>query len=120
MDELIKTIELARKLFPSMGEVSCETDPQVMANPDIIYLKGLVDRMSVGVQSFDDNILKMIERDKFGTGEEVYENILKAKEIFPICNVDMIFGFRGQTDEIVCSDMEKVVALSPRQITTYP
>ena len=30
-DELIKTIELARTLFPSMKEVSCETDPAHLA-----------------------------------------------------------------------------------------
>lgn len=120
MDELVKTLELARKLFPAIKEVSCETDPQAMAHPELHLLKGLVDRMSVGVQSFDDNILKMIERDKFGTGKEVFENIQKAQEMFPICNVDMIFGFRGQTDEILHSDMNKVVQLSPRQITTYP
>ena len=120
MDELVKTIELARKLFPSLKEVSCETDPQAMGDPAILQLKGLVDRMSIGVQSFNDDILKMTERDKFGTGEQVYEYIQKAQENFPICNVDMIFGFRGQTDEILQADMDKVRALSPRQITTYP
>ena len=65
-------------------------------------------------------ILKMTERDKFGTGQEVFENIAKAQELFPICNVDMIFGFRGQTDEILHRDLETLLKLSPRQITTYP
>ncbi len=120
MDELVKTIELARNLFPSIKEVSCETDPQVMGDPDIKLLSGLVDRMSIGVQSFDDGILKMTERDKFGTGEQVFENIQKAQELFPICNVDMIFGFHGQTNEVLRSDLEKLLRLSPRQITTYP
>ena len=62
----------------------------------------------------------MTERDKFGTGQEVFENIAKAQELFPICNVDMIFGFRGQTDEILHRDLETLLKLSPRQITTYP
>ncbi len=120
MDELVRTIELARELFPNMKEVSCETDPQAMGDPSIKLLKGLVDRMSIGVQSFDDGILKMTERDKFGTGQEVFDNIMKAQEIFPICNVDLIFGFRGQTDEVLREDMRKILELSPRQITTYP
>lgn len=120
MDELVKTIELARKLFPSMKEVSCETDPQAMGDPSIKLLKGLVDRMSIGVQSFNDDILRMTERDKFGTAEQVFEYIAKAKEDFPICNVDMMFGFRGQTDEILQHDMDTVLKLRPRQITTYP
>ena len=118
MDELAKTLELAKKLFPSIKEVSVETDPQIMGDPQIHMLEGLVDRMSIGVQSFDDGILKMTERDKFGTGQEVFENIAKAQELFPICNVDMIFGFRGQTDEILHRDLETLLKLSPRQITT--
>lgn len=120
MDELAKTLEMAKKLFPSIKEISVETDPQIMGDPQIGLLKGLVDRMSIGVQSFNDDILKMTERDKFGTGQEVFENIAKAQELFPICNVDMIFGFHGQTDEILRNDLETLLKLSPRQITTYP
>lgn len=120
-DELIKTIELARKLFPSMKEVSCETDPAHLATESFRNLKGLVDRMSVGVQSFDDNILKMIDRyEKFGSGEQIFERIQAAQELFPIMNVDMIFGFRGQTEEILQRDVDLLMKLNPRQITTYP
>lgn len=120
-DELIKTIELARKLFPSMKEVSCETDPAHLATESFKHLKGLVDRMSVGVQSFDDNILKMIDRyEKFGSGEQIFERIQAAQELFPIMNVDMIFGFRGQTEEILQRDVDLLMKLNPRQITTYP
>lgn len=32
-DELVKTLELAKKLFPSIKEISCETDPQVIMTP---------------------------------------------------------------------------------------
>ena len=120
-DELIKTIELARTLFPSMKEVSCETDPAHLATESFKNLKGLVDRMSVGVQSFDDNILKMIDRyEKFGSGEQIFERIQAAQELFPIMNVDMIFGFRGQSEEILQRDVDLLMKLNPRQITTYP
>ena len=120
-DELIKTIELARKLFPSMKEVSCETDPAHLANPSFKDLKGLVDRMSIGVQSFDDNILRMTERfEKFGSGAQIFERIQAAQELFPIINVDMIFGFRGQTEKVLQRDVDLLMKLNPRQITTYP
>ena len=99
-DELIQTIELARKLFPSMREVSCETDPAHLATESFRNLKGLVDRMSVGVQ--------------------IFERIQAAQELFPIMNVDMIFGFRGQTEEILQRDVDLLMKLNPRQITTYP
>ncbi len=120
-DELIRTIEHARTLFPGIKEVSCETDPLQIATPTFRNLKGLVDRMSIGVQSFNDDILKMTERyDKFGSGALIYERLQEALELFPTTNVDMIFGFRGQDFEMLQRDMDLLVELNPRQITTYP
>lgn len=120
-DELIRTIEHARTLFPGIKEVSCETDPLQIATPTFRNLKGLVDRMSIGVQSFNDDILKMTERyDKFGSGALIYARLQEALELFPTTNVDMIFGFRGQDLEMLQRDMDLLVELNPRQITTYP
>jgi len=120
-DELVRTIEHARKLFPSIREVSCETDPSHLATPAFRQLKGLVDRMSIGVQSFNDDILRMTDRlERFGNGAQTIERIRAAQELFPICNIDLIFGFRGQTDEILQQDLETTLSLAPRQITTYP
>ena len=120
-DDLIRTIEHARTLFPGIKEVSCETDPLQIATPTFRNLKGLVDRMSIGVQSFNDDILKMTERyDKFGSGALIYERLQEALELFPTTNVDMIFGFRGQDLEMLQRDMDLLVELNPRQITTYP
>ncbi len=120
-DELIRTIEHARTLFPGIKEVSCETDPLQISTPTFRNLKGLVDRMSIGVQSFNDDILKMTERyDKFGSGALIYERLQEALELFPTTNVDMIFGFRGQDLEMLQRDMDLLVELNPRQITTYP
>ena len=120
-DELIRTIEHARTLFPGIKEVSCETDPLQIATPTFRNLTGRVDRMSIGVQSFNDDILKMTERyDKFGSGALIYERLQEALELFPTTNVDMIFGFRGQNLEMLQRDMDLLVELNPRQITTYP
>lgn len=120
-DELIKTLELAKKLFPSMKEISCETDPQVITTPQFKNLQGLVDRMSIGVQSFNDDILKLSDRyEKFGSGEQIFERLQYAQELFPIINIDMMFGFRGQSLDVLHDDMEKVFQLNPRQTTTYP
>ncbi|MGL4474427.1 MAG: coproporphyrinogen III oxidase family protein [Shewanella sp.] len=120
-DELARTIEHARKLFPSIKEVSCESDPVHLDSPGFKDLKGLVDRMSIGVQSFDDGILKMTDRlEKFGTGQQTFDKIMAAKELFPIINVDLIFGFRGQTEAVIQHDLDMAKRLDPRQITTYP
>ena len=120
-DELIKTLEHAKKLFPSIKEISCETDPQVITTPQFRNLQGIVDRMSIGVQSFNDDILKLSDRyEKFGSGEQIFERLQYAQELFPVCNIDMMLGFRGQSLDVLHDDMEKIVKLNPRQTTTYP
>ncbi|TKB56171.1 coproporphyrinogen III oxidase family protein [Ferrimonas aestuarii] len=120
-DELARTIEHARKLFPSIKQVSCESDPLHLTSGEFMQLHGLVDRLSVGVQSFDRDILARTDRlEKFGEPEVIFEKLARAKENFPILSVDMIFGFHGQTEEVLRKDMETLVKLSPTQITTYP
>ncbi len=57
VDELVKTIDFAKGLF-SITEVSSETNPNHLTKEILTQLQGRVDRLSVGVQSFDDNLLK--------------------------------------------------------------
>ncbi|MBQ1362670.1 MAG: radical SAM protein, partial [Oscillospiraceae bacterium] len=72
-DELAETITLAKSLF-SIRDVSAETNPNHL-NPAVLDpLRGLVDRMSVGVQSFDDGLLRrMCRYEKYGSGAEILE-----------------------------------------------
>lgn len=119
-DELCKTLDLAKSLF-SIKEVSCESDPNHLQKETLEFFKGRVDRLSVGVQSFDDGILRKIGRyEKFGSGEETYKKLENARGILPILNVDLIFNFPNQTQEMLTKDLERIKALKPNQLTTYP
>lgn len=119
-DELCKTLELAKNLF-NVKEVSCESDPNHLQKETLESFKGLVDRLSVGVQSFDDGILRKIGRyEKFGSGEQVYDKLSRAIGILPILNVDLIFNFPNQTLEMLKRDLELIKSLMPNQFTTYP
>ncbi|MPY22651.1 coproporphyrinogen III oxidase family protein [Shewanella psychropiezotolerans] len=119
-DELIKTIELIKSLT-TIREVSCESDPIYFKEGHPELLKGLVDRMSIGVQSFDDAILKITGRfEKFGSGLQQAEYVSRAIELFPTVNVDMMYGFKMQTADSVHADLLQTMALNPDQITTYP
>ena len=67
-------------------------------------------RLSVGVQSFDDGLLKQMDRyDKYGSGAEILERIGEASPYFTSLNVDMIFNFPAQTEDILINDIERVV-----------
>ncbi|MDT8438652.1 MAG: coproporphyrinogen III oxidase family protein [Wenzhouxiangellaceae bacterium] len=119
-DELIRTIELI-KSSTSVREVTCESDPVYFKEGHPDRLKGLVDRMSIGIQSFDDRILKEVARlKKFGCGSQQAEYVSRAIEIIPTVNIDMMYGFGMQTPETIANDLEQAIRLRPDQITTYP
>ncbi len=120
LDELCETIDLARDTF-SIKEVSSETNPNHLIPEYLDKLQGRVQRLSVGVQSFDNGLLKQMDRyEKYGSGEEILERIQAASPYFTSLNVDMIFNFPAQTDDILISDIEKVVQSNSSQTTFYP
>ncbi|MDO4503381.1 MAG: coproporphyrinogen III oxidase family protein [Coriobacteriia bacterium] len=120
IDELCETIDQARDLF-SINEVSSETNPNHLVPKYIEKLEGRVQRLSVGVQSFDNGLLKQMDRfDKYGCGEEILERIAYAAPHFTSLNADMIFNFPAQTEEILMADIEKVVMSGCTQTTFYP
>lgn len=120
LDELCDTIDLARENF-SIKEVSSETNPNHLIPSYIDKLQGRVQRLSVGVQSFDDGLLKQMERfDKYGSGQEIMERIQDASPYFVSMNADMIFNFPAQTEDILINDIERVIESGASQTTFYP
>jgi len=121
VDELCETIDLAKELFPSIAEVSAETSPNHLCADLVDQLADRVQRLSVGVQSFDDRLLRQMDRyGKYGSGEEVYERVASVASEFQSFNVDMIFNFPSQTEDILVRDIERVKATGANQTTFYP
>ncbi len=120
LDELCETIDLARDTF-SIKEVSSETNPNHLVPDYVEKLTGRVQRLSVGVQSFDDGLLRQMDRyDKYGSGAEIVERIKYATPYFTSLNADMIFNFPAQTEDILISDIERVIESGASQTTFYP
>ncbi len=120
LDELCDTIDLARETF-SIKEVSSETNPNHLIPSYLDKLQGRVQRLSVGVQSFDDGLLKQMDRyDKYGCGQEILERIQDASPYFTSMNADMIFNFPAQTEDILIRDIERVIESGASQTTFYP
>jgi coproporphyrinogen III oxidase-like Fe-S oxidoreductase len=120
LDELCRTIDLARELF-SIKEVSSETNPNHLIPEYVEALAPRVQRLSVGVQSFDDGLLKQMERfDKYGSGAEILERIQATAGAFHSMNVDMIFNFPSQTEAMLRHDVEMLELSTCNQTTFYP
>jgi len=121
MDELASTVALIRSSF-DVREISVETNPNHLTGPSLDALKAAgVNRLSVGVQSFDDGILRATERyHKYGSGAMISEALARTQGVFDTLNVDMIFNFPSQTMEILEKDLSTLIGLGVDQVTYYP
>lgn len=121
MEELERTIDYARTLFPTIKDVSSETNPNHLVPEYLEKLSQIVQRLSVGVQSFDDGLLKKMDRYyKYGSAQETFDRIKSVSGMFKNLNVDMIFNFPGQTREMIMHDIEMIKSSGANQTTFYP
>lgn len=120
-DELVKILELIKSLWP-IKQISVETNPNHLTPKTITMLKDAgVNRLSVGVQTFDDDLLAKIGRlQKYGSGREIKEKLSSLLGVFDTLNIDLIFNFPNQTQSLLLRDIEVVEALSVDQVTFYP
>ena len=77
-----------------------------------------ISRISLGIQSWDDDLLKLLGREHNAKqGEESFTIFREAG--FSNINVDLMFGLPGQTIQQWRSTLERTVSLSPEHISTY-
>jgi len=120
LDELCATIDLANELF-HIREVSCETNPSHLLPEYVEQLAPRVQRLSVGVQSFDDELLVRMDRyEKYGSGADTVERIRETAPAFHSLNADLIFNFPTQTDELLRRDLQLLKDCGCQQGTLYP
>jgi coproporphyrinogen III oxidase-like Fe-S oxidoreductase len=119
MDELGAFIQHLRKQF-KVQQISLETTPRELTSQNIKLLKDFgVNRLSVGVQSFEESVLKTMGRVN-GPAEEVKKRLLMAEGKFDTLNVDFVFNFPGQTVEQFTNDVIAFKELGIDQATFYP
>jgi coproporphyrinogen III oxidase-like Fe-S oxidoreductase len=119
--ELEAILALARELWP-IRSLSVETNPNHLTGDMLDLLKDCgVDRLSVGVQSFDDGLLASIHRyHRYGSGSEIRSRLAAARGRFRTINVDLIYNFRGQSEALLRRDLRVLRELATDQITFYP
>jgi coproporphyrinogen III oxidase-like Fe-S oxidoreductase len=120
--ELIDTINHVRSRQP-VACISVETNPDDLEKPAVLGLRDNgVNRLSVGVQSFDDQLLKEMHRyDKYGSGLQIRRRLIAAQGHFDTLNVDMIFNFPHQTQASLSTDLKILTdEIGVDQVSFYP
>ncbi len=105
--------------WDSVEEVTFECAPKSVTKSKLRVLRDAgVTRLSLGVQSFDDEVLRLnarihIRRDV----DQAYERIRRVG--FDVVNLDLIIGLPGETDESVDQSIERVIDMAPESVTMY-
>ena len=100
------------------AEVTIEANPGTV---DAEYLRGLkalgVNRLSLGVQSFNDELLKTLGR--VHDSKTAIETVDRATNIFGNVSVDLMYGLPNQTLEDVRRDLERVIGSDVEHVSIY-
>ena len=111
---LLKRIPLAKDT-----EVTTEANPGTLdAKKLAAYRKAGINRISMGVQSFNDDELRFLGR--IHSADEAMEAFRIARAAgFDNVNIDLIFGFPGHTLESWKKTLETAIELGPEHISFY-
>jgi oxygen-independent coproporphyrinogen III oxidase len=103
----------------SLAEWTIEANPGSVSMRKAVLLRKLgITRVSLGIQSWDDELLKLLGREHSSQQAEQSFHILRAAG-FSNINVDLMFGLPGQTVEQWRFTLEKTIALEPAHISAY-
>ncbi len=119
--DFIRMLELIRQRVDpaTLLEWSCESNPGTLtrAKADAMRHYG-VNRVSLGVQSFDAKTLEFLGRIHSAEEAEAGYHLLREAG-FTNINLDLMYGIPGGSLEVVESDLKRLVALNPEHTACY-
>ena len=103
-------------------EFTVEVNPEDIVEKGREYVRGLlalgVNRVSMGIQSFDDGILRWMNRRHSAAGAVEAFRILRRCGVRNI-SVDLIFGLSQLADDVWEDTIERALELAPEHISAY-
>ena len=111
---LKKRLSLAKNI-----EITLEANPGTFEVEKFAqYREAGINRLSIGVQSFNNDQLKFLGR--IHSGGEATQAISEAKKVgFDNMNIDLMYGLKDQTSEKCLEDLMKAIKLKPSHISFY-
>ncbi len=119
LNGLIKLVQENYNLNPE-AEITIEANPDDLSQEYLSSLRKstIVNRLSVGIQSFNDEILQFLNRQH--NSETAYKSIHQAKkEGFENINIDLIYGIPGMDEEIWHNNLEIFNTLDIPHLSAY-
>ncbi|CCV64470.1 Oxygen-independent coproporphyrinogen III oxidase [Alteracholeplasma palmae J233] len=115
--QLEKLLTALQGIHP--GEFSIEVNPDSYSEEKgKVFKKYGINRVSLGVQSFDDDILKYVNRQH--TKDQVFDVVNHLKSIgIPHLSIDLIYAIPGQTLEHIKKDLDYTMQLGITHVSCY-
>ncbi len=118
IDDLSDIINKLRHYFIITGGIGVELHPSNITYSTLTKLKTAgVTMISVGIQSFNENCLHIIDREN-----DDFKGKLKLIQDFnfEVVDVDLIFGMSGQNKDVLKNDIVTAFKYGATQVSTYP
>ncbi len=117
VDELIAAFRALAMLAPD-AEITLEANPgTVEAEKFAGFRAAGVNRLSLGIQSFNDEHLKALGR--IHGADEARQAARLAGQYFDAFNLDLMYGLPGQTHGQALADVETALSFSPAHLSCY-
>jgi oxygen-independent coproporphyrinogen-3 oxidase len=99
-------------------EITLEANPDDLSENQIIELsKSRINRLSIGIQSFFEEDLKMMNRAH--NSEEAKKSLEIATKYFGNISIDLIYGIPGLTNEMWKQNIETALSFGVPHISSY-
>jgi oxygen-independent coproporphyrinogen-3 oxidase len=112
----------ARMRFADDADISIETTPKIAARDAgklRAYREMGIDRISMGIQVVEPDLLRVLNRDENGIEHHhrAVEHMRRAG--FTRVNVDLMYGFHGQSEASWEATLDHAISLEPEYVTLY-
>lgn len=117
--EMLMTTLRERFSFVEDSEIAIEIDPRGLTEGRVsTYAKNGVNRVSLGVQDFNDQVLKSVNRPQ--PFHLSYQGIKLLREYgITKFNMDLLYGLPHQTTETMKETIEQAITLNPDRISLF-
>lgn len=117
IEKILKSVFKNYKILDGC-EITIEMNPGLITEEKLkIYKDNGINRVSIGLQAFQNRLLKYIGR--IHTVEEFFGNYELVKKFFDNINIDLMYAFPTQTFKEWQETLKEVVKLQPTHVSTY-
>lgn len=117
IERIVGALESTFNGTPS--EVTLEMNPDDVTKDYIKAVRQMgINRISMGIQTFDDSRLQFIRRRRNASQAEKAVMTIREEGIHNV-SIDLMFGFPNQTMDEWVTDIDKAIALHPTHISAY-